>query len=452
MKIESTETSTRAGLRKYLFQGIVAFLVIAASVIFFFLLFRLNTIHHFFMRILNILQPIIWGLVIAYILNPVVNFFDHTILRLVYSSIKNEEKAKRIIRFVSILIAFIIALFFVYILGSLIIPQVYITILGIVTELPNNITQLSNWVESLTISNQMVSNYIDQMINKISLYFQQWAQGDLLPQLNIWATYFATGVLSILTVFKNLVIGLIVSVYVLSSKEKFCAQGKMLVYAICKHSVANEIIDVVRQSNRIFSGFIVGKVIDSTIIGVLCFIGLSILNMPYTLLISVIIGVTNIVPFFGPYIGAIPSALLILVASPIHALYFIIFILVIQQIDGNIIGPKILGDSTGLSAFWVIFSILLGGGLFGLVGMLVGVPTFAVFYYIVRRFISYLLNKKELKQTSEEYEEIESIQWLDGEVVYIPIQTYSFEEQDKKEKKGKKDVPNKDETSNQDKQ
>lgn len=427
MKPDETPTNAKAGLRKYLYQGIVCFLVIAASVIFFFLLFRMTTIRHFVKNILNILAPIIFGIAFAYILNPIVGFFERQLREAFLPKVKNQDKAKSVIRYICIFIALLIAMFAVYILGSLIIPQLYVTIVGIIKDLPANVRLMSDWVENLRISNEVVSDYINQIIEKSSEYLERWAQGDLLKQLNTWAGYFATGVISFLNVIKNLIIGLIVSVYVLSSKEKFCAQGKMIVYAIFNHQVANEIIDIFRQSNRIFSGFIVGKIIDSTIIGILCFIGLSVLKMPYTLLVSVIVGVTNVIPFFGPYIGAIPSALLILVASPIHALYFIIFILVLQQIDGNIIGPKILGDSTGLSAFWVVFSILLGGGLFGLVGMLIGVPTFAVIYYIISRIISYLLDKKHLRQTSDEYECIESIQWIDGQVVYVPFQEDSFE-------------------------
>ena len=150
-----------------------------------------------------------------------------------------------------------------------------------------------------------------------------------------------------------------------------------------------------RKSNSIFGGFIIGKIIDSAIIGVLCFIGVSLLNMPYALLVSVFVGVTNVIPYFGPFIGAIPSAILIMIVDPMKGLYFIIFILLLQQLDGNIIGPTILGDSTGLSAFWVLFSILLFGGLFGVVGMIIGVPTFAVFYYVVKLFITQKLEEKK---------------------------------------------------------
>lgn len=176
------------------------------------------------------------------------------------------------------------------------------------------------------------------------------------------------------------------------------------------------ILHLTLKSNEIFGGFIIGKLIDSAIIGVLCFIGLSILNMPYALLVSVIVGVTNVIPFFGPYIGAIPSAVLIMLADPRKGLYFILFILVLQQIDGNIIGPKILGDSTGLSAFWVVFSILLGGGLFGFVGMILGVPTFAVIYYVINMLINHRLEVKKLPTETECYDKLS---YVDSDGTYV---------------------------------
>lgn len=413
--------SARAGLKKYLYQGIVSFLVIAASVMFFFLLFRLESLRGFISKVAVILQPIIVGIVIAYLLNPIVNYSDKKLIKIIAPHFKNKEKTKGFIRYISIFISLLIFIFIIYILGNLIIPELYVTIVSIIKELPKNINHFTTWIENFTISDEVIAGYVNQILVKGTQYLETWAQGDLLRQVNTWAGYFATGIMSVLNVLKNLLIGIIVSIYVLSSKEKFSAQGKMIIYALSKHNAANMIIDTIRQCNQIFSGFIVGKLIDSTIIGVLCFVVLSFLDMPYTLLVSVIVGVTNVIPFFGPYIGAIPSAFLILVVSPIDAVYFIIFIIILQQLDGNIIGPKILGESTGLSAFWVVFSILLGGGLFGLMGMLIGVPTFAVIYYIIGRIITHLLDKKNLKKVSSEYEAIESIQIQGDKIIYVPF-------------------------------
>ena len=178
------------------------------------------------------------------------------------------------------------------------------------------------------------------------------------------------------------------------------------------------VLHITRKSNEIFGGFIIGKIIDSAIIGVLCFIGITILDMPYILLVSVIVGVTNVIPFFGPYIGAIPSTILIALADPLKGLYFLIFIIALQQLDGNVIGPKILGNSTGLSAFWVVFSILLGGGLFGFIGMIIGVPTFAVIYYIVKMVVEEKLKKKKLPPDTEHYGDVEYLE-EDGEFTYL---------------------------------
>ena len=206
-----------------------------------------------------------------------------------------------------------------------------------------------------------------------------------------------------------MLIGIIVSVYVLMSKEKFIGQGKKMLYAVLKPHFANNVLTVLRQSNRIFGGFISGKLIDSLIIGIICFIGLYFMKTPYTVLVSVIVGVTNIIPFFGPFIGAVPSAFLVLISDSgginiMGCIYFLIFILALQQFDGNILGPKILGDSTGLSSFWVLFSILLFGGLFGVLGMVIGVPLFAVIYDIVKKFICASLRKKGKLEEMEKYQ------------------------------------------------
>ena len=237
-----------------------------------------------------------------------------------------------------------------------------------------------------------------------------WLKTDLLTRINQMMSFVTVGVFSVVETLFDIAVGVIVSVYVLNSKEKFTGQCKKITYALLSRERANLMLQITRKSHKIFGGFVIGKIIDSIIIGILCFIGLSILDMPYTLLVSVIVGVTNVVPFFGPYIGAIPSAILILLSEPIKGIYFVIFILVLQQFDGNILGPKILGDSTGLSAFWVVFSILLGGGLFGFVGMIMGVPTFAVFYYLVSMFIEQKLERKKLPKESKEYEEIQYIE------------------------------------------
>ena len=201
----------------------------------------------------------------------------------------------------------------------------------------------------------------------------------------------------------NFIIGIIISIYLLSSKELFCAQAKKITYALLREERANNLINNMRFANKTFGGFLIGKILDSFIIGILCFIGTSVLKIPYALLISVIVGVTNIIPFFGPYLGAIPCALILIMINPIKCVVFLIFVLVLQQFDGNVLGPKILGNSTGLSSFWVIFSITVFGGLFGVLGMFVGVPVFAVIYAAIKTFVSQRLVKKNLPADTNYY-------------------------------------------------
>lgn len=420
--IQDTENTTkRQGFKAYFTVGVVSFLVIAAAVVFFFLLFRLDSIRSFFHKLLGVLQPIIIGFVIAYLLSPIVEFFERQFIQFALSNSKKNVVSPRMssfIRGISIFLSLLIACFLIYILGSLIIPEIYVSITGIIKDMPGHIDMFTNWINHTLDNNQLVASYVKEGIVKITDYFENWVETDLLSKVNTWVNYFATGVIGVINIIKNLLIGIIVSVYVLIEKEHFIAQGKMIIYALFKTRPANVIIQTLRQSNKIFGGFIMGKIIDSMIIGVLCFVGLSFLKMPYTLLVSVIVGVTNVIPFFGPYFGAIPSAILILFIDPMKCLYFLIFILILQQIDGNIIGPTILGDSTGLSAFWVIFSILAAGGLFGLIGMLIGVPVFAVVYYIVSTYIEYRLSCKNLKNSSEDYEQLDHIDIEDGKSVY----------------------------------
>ncbi len=218
----------------------------------------------------------------------------------------------------------------------------------------------------------------------------------------------------------NLIIGFIISIYLLGSKEKFAGQAKKIVYAVFDRKAGNELISNFRFIHGTFIGFLGGKIVDSIIIGIICFVCTSVIGTPYSILVSVIIGLTNIIPFFGPWIGGIPSALLVLMVDPKQALYFGILIIVIQQFDGNILGPKILGDSTGLSGFWVIFSITIFGGLFGVLGMVVGVPIFAVFYAGVKSMVNRSLHKRSLPTDLSPYMTVGQIEESMTFTEYIP--------------------------------
>ena len=244
----------------------------------------------------------------------------------------------------------------------------------------------------------MVQNISEKALNAL----QTWIQSGFLKDFNVLFGRLTNGIISFFSTTLNIVIGVVVAIYVLNGRKTFKRQSKQIIYAVFSRKHAVAVIDTLRDSNEIFGGFIAGKLVDSLIIGILCFLVLSILRMPYTVLVSVIVGVTNVIPFFGPYLGAIPSAILILLASPTKGLIFIVFIIILQQFDGNILGPKILGQSTGLTAFWVVFSILFFGGLFGIIGMLIGVPLFAVIYRIIGNIVKYRLNQKGLTEMAKE--------------------------------------------------
>ena len=401
---------TQMKIKQYFMRGLTSFLVILAGIVCYFAFLRLDDIAGLLGKIGGILQPIILGLVFAYLLNPLVTIIENQVIKMFEKKAKNREKLRKVSRSIGIAGSLLVAFAAVILLLNMVIPELYRSIRDLIMGLPHQINNAIDFLESEKIHDTAFSGTIKSVLENGAEAFQMWLKTDLLTQINQMMSFVTVGVFSVVETLFDIAVGVIVSVYVLNSKEKFTGQCKKITYALLSRERANLMLQITRKSHKIFGGFVIGKIIDSIIIGILCFIGLSILDIPYTLLVSVIVGVTNVVPFFGPYIGAIPSAILILLSEPIKGIYFVIFILVLQQFDGNILGPKILGDSTGLSAFWVVFSILLGGGLFGFVGMIMGVPTFAVFYYLVSMFIEQKLERKKLPKESKEYEEIQYIE------------------------------------------
>ncbi|MBO5522942.1 MAG: AI-2E family transporter, partial [Roseburia sp.] len=299
-----------------------------------------------------------------------------------------------------------------------VVPSIIQSVQSIVTKLPDEINNLVKWVNEITNGNKQISTMVEDAVewgtNAVSSFFET----DVLTKVQTYLASITSGVIYGVKFILNILVGLIVSVYVMASKEVFAGQAKKIVYALFKPVRANVIVETVRKSNEIFGGFISGKILDSAIIGVLAYIVLVIMRMPDTILVAVIIGVTNVIPFFGPFIGAIPSFLIIVLQDPVKGLYFLIFVIILQQIDGNIIGPKILGDSTGLSSFWVVFAIMVFGGLWGFLGMLLGVPIMAVIYYIVQRCVSYFLKKRGLSDETSEYVSLTRVDKKTNQMVY----------------------------------
>ena len=396
-------------LREHFQRGMTTLLVIIAGVLFFFAVWRFDELAAVVGKVFDVLMPIIYGLVIAFLLNPIVKRVEKFLSPRLNKVIKKEQTVHRISRSIGVIVSFIIAITVITALFNMLIPELYKSIYDLVVALPSHIDALgaraNEFLHEDTFLGKTLKSVLLESGEALEKWFLDWVQNDLLRQTNTLMTNLTEGVIGVVNGLIDVLIGFIVAIYLLFGKEKFLGQGRKLIYAFNTPRRANIILHLASKTNKTFSGFIIGKIIDSAIIGVLCFIGLSILKMPYTLLVSVIVGVTNAIPVFGPYIGAIPSAILILLVDPMKGLYFIIFIFLLQQLDGNVIGPMILGDSTGLSAFWVMFAILIGGGLFGLVGMIVGVPTFAVIYYIIKMLIQQKLEQKRLPIETENYNE-----------------------------------------------
>jgi len=437
-----------AGLLKKAFgRWLGLFLVLAAALVFYLVINNLDSILEYVFYVAGILKPVIYGCVIAYILNPLMKMYQRWIT-LVYKKKNRQvpENKKSAINGITIVLALITGLLIIVILFMMIIPQIISSIVVLANSLPGQVDAYYKELVKKIENNPFLVDTMQEVVlqgtkfldEKLTSEVIPWLRTELLPNLNTYAKQFASGVAVIFSVLYNLFIGLIVAIYLLSSKRTFAAQSKKIVYGIFKKQHADMIIYYLRISNNMFSGFISGKIVDSAIIGVICFVAMSILQLPYTMLVSVIVGVTNVIPVFGPYIGAIPSVLLILLVDPKQALYFLILIIVLQQLDGNIIGPAILGESTGLSAFWVLFSILLFGGFWGIGGMLVGCPLFAVIYKIFKDFISMKLKKKDLSDVTAEYLDLKSIEITGDKTEYIKFTDEELNSKKEKSDKGSK--------------
>lgn len=392
--------------KKYLSIGVTAFLVIAASILFLLLLLKFDAVIAGVGTLLSILRPILLGFGLAYLLNPVLHFFENTCFRRLLKkqlAKKNESKLPRVLALTATLLS---ALLVVGGLLGVLMPQLTASVTGLFDKMPGYLENVKGWLDRTISENQWLASVLGENADELIVRLQNSMEGTMpaLQELlgNITGIVIG-GAIGVVNAVTDFVLGLCVSIYLLYSKERFAAQVKKLLYAIFSRSYTNRVLRASRRTNQIFSGFISGKLLDSLIIGILTFVVLSIVGMPYSVLISVVVGVTNIIPFVGPFLGAIPSALILLLEDPWKAVLFVAIIVIIQQIDGNLIGPKILGDSTGLSAFWVIFAILLGGGLFGFLGMLLGVPAWAAVYAFVKALIEGRLKKKQIPTDTDAY-------------------------------------------------
>lgn len=402
----------------YFKMGFTAFLTVAACITFFFVLYRWDAIAEVIKTIVKSAESIIIGLALAYLLMPVKNFIEPPVLKFLLGKKVKEEKAKGWSRAISITGSLIFLFIIIAILIAMMVPALVTSVVGLFDTMPGYISSFVVWIQEIGLGDSQFATFIGDSMNMVVTEVENWAKTELLPLIQQYIGQITSGVVSVVKTILNFIIGIIVVVYVMSIQETLVGQSKKIIYAIFPPKTGNIIIDTVRKSNKIFGGFVIGKIIDSAIIGVICYIGCLLMGTPSAFLVAFIVGVTNVIPFFGPFIGAIPSIALVLIQSPIHGLYLAIFILILQQVDGNIIGPKILGDTTGLSAFWILTSISIAGGLFGFFGMLLGVPVFAVIYYIMQQIITHRMKKQELSANTDEYVDLVEIDEKTKEMKY----------------------------------
>ena len=358
-------------------------------------------------KLVDIVSPFIYGLIMAYLLAPVYNFMVRNTYKLTHPYFRKKKSALMFSRVLGTAISLIVLTGIVAGFFALVIPELMRSIFGLIELMPKRMTELLEWVTTNFSGDKYpeASKIIEKSLAETRDAFVAWTQNQFLPKLGVYMNHISQGIIITVRTLLNILIGVIICVYVLNGKDNFRAQIKKLATGTLTRERTDDLFEFAYFTNRTFGGFINFKIIDSIIMGILCFVVMTVLKLPYTMLVSTIVGATNIIPFFGPFIGAIPSAIIIFLVNPVQAVYFLIMIFVLQQIDGNIIGPKILGETTGLASFWVMFAIIVGGGMFGFMGMILGVPIFSLIYYYFKKFVEKQLKLKGRPTDTREYED-----------------------------------------------
>lgn len=389
-------------MKRYLKIGITGAAILASGILCAFVLFKMPVIISVLKGITEILKPFLYGVVFAYLLAPLCNKIEEKLFQIFP---KAKTKARRFICFIAIVISLCVAIAVIWLIIMMIIPQVWDSIMKIIQMVPQKLIVVNNWIEHMLENQPELQAYFEEFSSQAESNIDSLLNVDTIQKVQSIINSLSVQLFGVLGVVKNIFLGLLISAYLLGSRKLFGAQAGLILHGVFSDKWAKIIEEEIRYTDKMFNGFLVGKIIDSAIIGLLCFAGTSIMGFEAPAFISVIIGITNIIPFFGPFIGAIPCGLLLLLENPMHCLYFIIFIFVLQQLDGNVIGPKILGNTTGVSSFWVLFAILLFGGMWGVVGMVIGVPLFAVIYDIIRKLVYRGLRKHKRESMITDYEE-----------------------------------------------
>ncbi len=426
--------------KKYLWIGLITLAVVVLSIFFSHVLENEAKFQEWKAVVDHALFPIIAGSILAYLLNPVLNFFERVMFKplgrkLFKNNGKTQMKFSRACGVTCTLIVFILVLVSAIYMVA---PQVYQSILKIVTEAPTYYENVNSWIGDISKDNPELGQYLVPVLDRIYNQALSYVNEDILPNMDKIVAGVTSGIVGGVKMLLNVVLAVIVSVYVMSEKEVLVSVGKKLTYSLFERKNANAVVRGVRYANQVFGGFINGKIIDSFIIGAICYVFMVIAGFHYPVLISMIIGVTNVIPYFGPFIGAIPSILILLMMDFKQGLIFAVFVLILQQCDGNIIGPLILGDRLKISSMWILFAILIGGGFFGIPGMILGAPCFACIYAMVSTFCKTRLEKRELPIQTSEYLTVDQVSVTDGSIIRFDTEgTLDLEKQSKKEESQK---------------
>ncbi len=389
--------------KRYLALAITLMCVLMFCIVLYFCIGRYETFVRNLKNIISIISPFIYGAAIAYIISPMCNFFERNIRESCSRFIASKRKVEFFSEKLSIICTYAFLCFIGFVFFRLVMPQVIESLKSIINKVPEWINDIYEFYINMAKTNPELGTALNDYATNMYEQANEFLKSGVFSNAKEIFSVLSTRVMGFTNGVLNVVVAVIVSVYVLAGRKTFKAQGRKLIYAVLKKEMADIIIEEIRFADVSFGGFITGKLIDSTIIGIIAFIVLYFMNMPYTMLLAIIIGFTNIIPFFGPIIGAVPGIILILFTSPLKAVYFLIFILVLQQFDGNILGPKILGDKVGIPSFWVLFSVVVFGGMWGVFGMIVGVPVFAVIIDIVTKLVNMKLKNKGLSVNTNDY-------------------------------------------------
>ena len=402
---------------KYFAWGLTALAVVASAILIYFLFLRINSVFEIISKIFIILRPLIYGLVIAFLLIQSYNFFERRIQKLLKKKINDINKVRKISKITSIIISVLILLIILFLVLYILIPKLIVNIIALINMITNNMDNIEEWLKNALKSNSVIENIVLSTVNKSSNSILDWISTGVLPTFENIVASFSNGLSGMYIFLKDFLVGIVFSIYIVIDKKTFVNQTKKLMYALLGIKTTNSILEGTRYSYVILNGFLKGKIITSVGIGVACYLLMIILGMPYASLISLIVAITNIIPFFGPFIGWIPGVIILLISNPMQALYFSIIIVILQQIEGNIIAPKIVSNKTGISSFWVLFSILVFGDLFGFIGMIIGVPIFAVIYHFIAFYLRKKLKNKDLPTNTNDYDNIKYIDEKTKEII-----------------------------------